>query len=88
MASRRALIIAALLLAASRTSPSLAQSLQRQSEMSVYATIVMNGARQADMSVAAQWLFEKCAYVPSGHIRNLEVDDDELLFFKRLRSGT
>ena len=44
--------------------------------------------RRIGPNLPAQWLFEKCGYVPSGHIENLEVDDDEPVFFKRLRSGT
>jgi GNAT superfamily N-acetyltransferase len=33
-------------------------------------------------NMPAQWLFEKCGFVPSGHIANLDVGDDEMLFFK------
>ena len=32
----------------------------------------------------AQYLFEKCGFVPSGHVENLDDEDDELVFFKAL----
>lgn len=33
-------------------------------------------------NVAAQALFEKCGFVPSGRLWNLDVDDDEIFFVK------
>lgn len=33
-------------------------------------------------NMAAQYLFEKCGFVQSGRIENLDLDDDELVFFK------
>jgi ribosomal protein S18 acetylase RimI-like enzyme len=41
-----------------------------------------------ESNVAAQRLFEKCGYVPSGRIANLDDTDDELIFCKWLRHGT
>jgi ribosomal protein S18 acetylase RimI-like enzyme len=38
-------------------------------------------------NIPAQCLFEKCGFVRSGHIENLDLADDELLFFKPIRSG-
>jgi len=38
-------------------------------------------------NLPAQWLFEKCGFVQSGHIANVDLDDDELVFFKRIRHG-
>ena len=32
----------------------------------------------------AQYLFEKFGFVPSGHVENLDDEDDELVFFKAL----
>jgi GNAT superfamily N-acetyltransferase len=34
-------------------------------------------------NLQAQYLFERCGFVPSGHLENLE-EDDELVFFKRV----
>lgn len=39
-------------------------------------------------NMPAQWLFEKCGFVPSGHIANLDLDDGEMLFFKSVRGLT
>jgi ribosomal protein S18 acetylase RimI-like enzyme len=33
-------------------------------------------------NLPAQWLFEKCGFVSSGRVENLDLNDDELLFFK------
>ena len=41
-----------------------------------------------ESNVAAQRLLEKCGYVPSGRIENLDDTDDELVYCKRLRRGT
>ena len=38
-------------------------------------------------NIPAQCLFEACGFVPSGRIENLDLGDDELLFFKPVRSG-
>ena len=38
-------------------------------------------------NIAAQYLFEACGFMPSGHIENLDLSDDELLFFKAMRPG-
>ena len=38
-------------------------------------------------NIPAQCLFEQCGFVPSGHIENLDVGDDEVLFFKPMRPG-
>ena len=38
-------------------------------------------------NVPAQCLFEHCSFAPSGHIENLDLGDDELLFFKHVRRG-
>ena len=38
-----------------------------------------------EFNVAAQHLFEKCGYVPSGRIENLDDTDDELVYCKWLR---
>jgi ribosomal protein S18 acetylase RimI-like enzyme len=35
-------------------------------------------------NLPAQYLFERCGFVPSGHLENLEDEDDELVFFKVL----
>lgn len=35
-------------------------------------------------NMPAQYLFEKCGFVQSGRIENLDLDDDELVFFKPL----
>lgn len=40
-----------------------------------------------ESNVAAQRLFEKCGYVPSGRIENLDDTDDELVYCKWLRRG-
>ena len=32
----------------------------------------------------AQYLLERCGFVPSGHVENVDDDDDELVFFKML----
>jgi GNAT superfamily N-acetyltransferase len=32
----------------------------------------------------AQYLFQKCGFAPSGHVENLDDEDDELVFFKAL----
>jgi ribosomal protein S18 acetylase RimI-like enzyme len=37
-------------------------------------------------NAAALYLFEKCGFVQSGRIENLDLDDDELVFFKPLPS--
>lgn len=38
-------------------------------------------------NVPAQCLFEQCGFVASGYIENLDLGDDELLFFKPIRRG-
>ena len=38
-------------------------------------------------NLPAQWLFEKCGFVQSGRIENVDLDDDELIYFKRIRHG-
>ena len=38
-------------------------------------------------NIPAQCLFEGYGFVPSGHIENLDLGDDELLFFKPVRAG-
>jgi ribosomal protein S18 acetylase RimI-like enzyme len=38
-------------------------------------------------NIPAQCLFEQCGFVPSGHIENLDLGDDELLFFKPIQRG-
>ena len=38
-------------------------------------------------NMPAQCLFEACGFIASGHIENLDLGDDELLFFKRVQSG-
>jgi ribosomal protein S18 acetylase RimI-like enzyme len=38
-------------------------------------------------NLPAQRLFEQCGFVPSGHIENLDIGDDELLFFKPIHGG-
>ena len=38
-------------------------------------------------NIPAQCLFDQCGFVPSGHIKNLDLADDELLFFKAIRPG-
>jgi len=35
-------------------------------------------------NLPAQYLFERCGFVPSGQIENLDEDDDELVFCKAL----
>ena len=35
-------------------------------------------------NLAAQWLFDKCGFVPSGRIENLDLGDDEAVYFKQL----
>ena len=40
-----------------------------------------------ESNVAAQRLFEKCGYVPSGRIENLDDTDDELVYCKWLERG-
>jgi ribosomal protein S18 acetylase RimI-like enzyme len=35
-------------------------------------------------NLPAQYLFERCGFVPSGHLENLEDEDDEFVFFKVL----
>lgn len=35
-------------------------------------------------NAAAQWLFEKCGFTPSGHIENFDLDDDDVVYFKEL----
>ena len=38
-------------------------------------------------NVPAQCLFEQCSFVPSGNIQNLDLGDDELVYFKLVRPG-
>ena len=38
-------------------------------------------------NMPAQWLFEKCGFVESGRIENLDLGDDELVFFKPIAVG-
>lgn len=33
-------------------------------------------------NMPAHWLFEKCGFAQSGRVQNLDLNDDELLFFK------
>jgi ribosomal protein S18 acetylase RimI-like enzyme len=40
-----------------------------------------------ESNVAAQRLFEKCGYIPSGRIENLDDTDDELVYCKWLVRG-
>ena len=35
-------------------------------------------------NLPAQWLFEKCGFVQSGRVENLDLNDDELIFFKAI----
>ena len=35
-------------------------------------------------NLPAQWLFEKCGFVESGRVENLDLNDDELIFFKAI----
>ena len=35
-------------------------------------------------NLPAQYLFERCGFAPSGHLENVDDDDDELVFFKVL----
>jgi ribosomal protein S18 acetylase RimI-like enzyme len=41
-----------------------------------------------ECNVAAQRLFEKCGFIPSGRIENLDDTDDELVYCKWLRRGS
>jgi ribosomal protein S18 acetylase RimI-like enzyme len=71
-----------LVIAASDRRGGLATALLEEAERQCVASKIFISCNRSNLP--AQYLFEKCGFVPSGHLENLDDEDDELVFYKSL----
>jgi GNAT superfamily N-acetyltransferase len=71
-----------LVVAASERRRGLATALMAEAERQCVRNKLFVSCNRSN--VPAQYLFERCGFVPSGQVENLDDEDDELVFFKAL----
>jgi ribosomal protein S18 acetylase RimI-like enzyme len=71
-----------LVVAASERRRGLATALMAEAERQCVRNKLFISCNRSN--VPAQNLFERCGFVPSGQVENLDDEDDELVFFKAL----
>jgi ribosomal protein S18 acetylase RimI-like enzyme len=71
-----------LVVAASERRRGLASALMAEAERQCVRNKLFVSCNRSN--VPAQYLFERCGFVPSGQVENLDDEDDELVFFKAL----
>jgi ribosomal protein S18 acetylase RimI-like enzyme len=71
-----------LVVAASDRRRGLATALVKEAERQCVRSKLFASCNRSNLP--AQFLFERCGFVPSGAVENLDDDDDELVFFKAL----
>jgi ribosomal protein S18 acetylase RimI-like enzyme len=71
-----------LVVAASERRRGLATALLEEAERQCVRSKLFISCNRSNLP--AQYLFERCGFVPSGQLENLDDEDDELVYFKAL----